>query len=179
MSALAAPVIAIDHKQSLFEIRDYIECLFESIDGLEDPALRAEAEAELDKYLQLEVRKVDRISEYLAHLEAQQAAAAVEIKRLQDRKRDAERTQERVEASVQRVMQLWGMNSLNGKTNTIQLRSCPPSIEVLDQSIVPQEYISVKVTESVDKTAAKKALQAGELIEGLRLVTDKQTVVRR
>lgn len=174
----AAPVIPIDAKQSLYEIVDHLQSLFDTLDMIEDEELRLQAENEIDLYLQMEVKKVDRITSYLFHLEQQQAAAAAEIKRLQDRKRASERAQERIEASVQRVMELWGMQKLEGRTSTLLLRPCPPSVEVLDQSLVPAEYIRVTVTEAVDKAAAKNALKAGESIEGLRLVS-KRTVVRK
>jgi hypothetical protein len=176
---MAAPnVVPIDGKQSLYEIVDYLEALLVSIDMIEDEALRAEAEREIDLYLQAEVKKVDRITSYLAHLEAQQAMAAAEIKRLQDRKRAAERAQERVEASVMRVMVLWGMPKMEGRTSTLQLKSCPASVEVINQALVPQEFIRTTISESVDKTAAKAALKCGE-VPGLKLITDRQSVIRK
>lgn len=175
----AAPVIAIDRNKSLFAIEDHLEALFNSIDMIEDEALRAEAEREIDLYLQAECRKVDSIASYIAHCESQQQHASAEIKRLQDRKRAAERNQERVEASVQRVMELWGMKKLEGRTSSLSLRACPPSVEVVDQAQVPPGYLVTKVTESVDKMAAKVALVAGKIIPGLSLVTDRKSVVRR
>ena len=43
---------------------------------------------------------------------------------------------------------------------------------------VPEEYRRYKVTIEADKTAAKTALKAGEIIPGLALVTDRKSVVR-
>ena len=176
---MAAPnVVSIDGNRSLYEIVDHLEALFNSLDMIEDEELRRQAEQEIDLYLQMEVKKVDKITSYFAHLESQQAMAATEIKRLQDRKRSAERVQERLEASVMRVMTLWGMPKMEGRTSTLQLRPCPASVEVINQALVPQEYIRTTITESVDKTAAKAALRAGE-VPGLRLVSDKFTLVRK
>jgi Siphovirus Gp157 len=173
-----APVIAIDTKTSLFEIRDTISAYIESIEGLEDPELRAQAEAELDLYLQCEVKKVDRICDYLSHCESQQQHAAAEIKRLQDRKRAAERCQERVEASVLRVMELWGLKKLEGRTSSLAMRQCPPSVEVLDIAVVPPGYIRTTVTEAVDKQAAKVHMAGGQTIPGLCLSV-RTKVVRK
>src|SRR5262245_59564236 len=177
-----APVINIAgmvSKPSLFEIHDHLSALFESLDGIEDPELRQQCENDIDLYLQAEVRKVDSITGYLAHMESQKQHAADEIKRLQARKQAAERTIERVEASVMRVMELWGLKKLEGRTSSLALRACPPSVEVVDQSAVPPGYLVTKVTESVDKMAAKVALVAGKIIPGLSLVTDRKSVVRR
>lgn len=178
MAALAQ-VVPIDKNKSLFEIHDHLEALYDSIDMIEDPELKRQAEAEIDSFIVLEVKKVDRITSYISHLESQQAAAAAEVKRLQDRKRSLERAQERIERSVERVMTTWGMTKLEGRLSSLSLKKCPPSVEVLDQKLVPQEYLRTTVTESVDKTAAKVDLAAGREIPGLKLVTGKHTVVRR
>ena len=176
---MAAPnVVPIDVNRSLYEIVDHLESLFDTLDMIEDENLRRQAEQEIDLYLQMEVKKVDRITSYLAHLESQQAMAAAEIKRLQERKRSAEKAQERLEASVMRVMTLWGMAKIEGRTSSLVLKTCPASVEVINQALVPAEFIRTSVTESVDKTAAKAALKTQE-IPGLRLVTDKQTVVSK
>lgn len=175
----AAPIIAIDRNKSLFAIEDHLEALFDSLDLIEDPELRAQAESEIDLYLLAEVRKVDSITNYISHCESQQAHAAEEIKRLQARKRTAERNQERVEASVMRVMNMWSMKKLEGRTSSLTLRACPPAVEVVDQTLVPPGYLVTKVTESVDKMAAKVHMAGGQTIPGLRLVTDRKSVVRK
>lgn len=43
-------------------------------------------------------------------------------------------------------------------------------IEVEDVNRLPKEYKVIKVTESADKTALKKAIQSGETIEGVCVV---------
>lgn len=164
--------------QSLVEIHDHLSALFESLEGLEDEALKAECEADIYRWIEAETVKVDGIAGYLARCEAEQQFAAAEAKRLADRKRTWERRQERLEQYVQRVMEASGKSKLDGKHNTLALKKCPPSVEVLDQAIVPQEYIRVTVTEAVDKTAAGRALKAGELVPGLQLVTTKHTLRR-
>lgn len=174
----AAPVIPIDQK-SLYEITDHLAALFESLDGIEDADLRRQCESEIDIYLIAEVRKVDRITSYLAHCEAQQQLAADEIKRLQERKRSLERAQERVEASVERVMTTWGLQKLEGRTSSLSLKKCPASVEVLDIKEVPDAYKRITVSEAVDKTAARVELAAGREIPGLRLITDRKSVCRR
>ena len=173
-----AHIIPIDGR-SLVDIQDHLECLFESLEGLEDESLRAECEEDIYRFIEAEVRKVDNISGYLAHCEAQQDFASAEMKRLQDRKRSWERKQERLEQYIQRVMEASGKSKLEGRTSTLSLKACPASVEVLDQKLVPQQYVRVTVTEAVDKTAAKVALKLGEQIPGLKLVTDKRTVTRK
>jgi len=173
MAALAE-IIPING--TLVSIQDHLDCLFESLEGLEDEALRAECESDIARYLEAEIRKVDNVAGYLAHCEAQQAFASAEVKRLQDRKRSFERKQERIEVYIQRVIETSGRAKLEGRTSTLLLKSCPPSVEIVDESDVPQEFMRVVVNQSVDKTAAARALKSGETIPGLRLVTNRKVV---
>ena len=44
-------------------------------------------------------------------------------------------------------------------------------VEVLDESKIPQDYLTCKTTVAPDKAAIKEALKDGEIIEGCSLVT--------
>ena len=177
MAALAQ-VIPING--TLVEIQDHLEALFDSLDMTEEGSdLREQCEAEIAAYLEAEVRKVDSIAGYLAHCEAQQAFASAEVKRLQERKQSYVRKQERIEGYIQRVIEASGKPRLDGRTSSLLLKTCPPSVEVVDESEVPQEFWRTVVSESVDKTAAARALKSGESIPGLRLITTKKSVVRK
>jgi DNA repair exonuclease SbcCD ATPase subunit len=163
---------------SLISIHDHLEALFNTLEMTEEGSPeRVALESDIAHYLEQEIRKVDNVAGYIAHCEAQQQFAADEVKRLQDRKRSWEKRQERLEGYVLRVMDTSGRERLEGRTNTLLRKQCPPSVEVTDQSLVPQEYIRITVMESVDKTAAKQALKTEE-IPGLRLVT-RFSVVRK
>ena len=177
---MAAPnVVSIDVKKPLVAIHDYLEALFDTYDGTEEGSPEREAlTLEIAVYLEAEIRKVDSIAGYLGHCESQQDFAVQEIKRLQERKQSFARKQARLEDYILRVMNMAGRSKLEGRTSTLQLKSCPPSVEVINQALVPQEYIRTTITESVDKTAAKAALKTQE-IPGLRLVSDKFTLVRK
>lgn len=64
----------------------------------------------------------------------------------------------------------------NGIKFKLKKREGVFSVDVKDISLVDKKYISVKVTESVDKNKAKKSmLEDGELIEGLELVKGPTT----
>src|SRR5262245_21218970 len=174
---VAAAVIPIDG--SLFDIIDHTDALFNSIElTAEGSEERAALEAEIYRYLDAEIRKVDNIAGYLAHCESQQEFAAQEMKRLQDRKRGWERKQERLESYIMRVMDGVGVLKLEGCIHTLKLMACPASVEVINQEQVPPDYLRVTVCEAVDKTAAKKAMMSGVEVPGLALVRDKRRVAR-
>lgn len=189
MATLAANVISISQAlqaemaksepQTLYSIVDHLSALYESVEGLdEDDPLRGECIADIARYEEAEIRKVDGICRYLAFAESQMEMEADEAKRHQSRKQTWEKRIERLESSVQRVMAVAGTTKFEGRGNTLLLKANPPSVEVTDQSLVPQEYIRTTVTEAVDKSAAKHALKTGESIPGLSL-TVKHRVVRK
>jgi hypothetical protein len=161
----------------LYEIVDYIGCLLESLEGLEDPAEREQCEADIARWMQAEVRKVDAVANYLQFCVVQQNFAANEAKRQQERKAMWERRETKLKAYVEAVMRGADKKKLEGRHNTLILRPCPPSVEVTDEAAVPEEYKRITVEETVDKTKAKEVLKAGGAIDGLRLVTDKKSVV--
>lgn len=57
-----------------------------------------------------------------------------------------------------------------GQTYRIRVRRNPPSCVVLDESMIPEQYIKVKTTYVPDKTAIKGAIQGGEAVPGAELV---------
>ena len=153
----------------LWKISEELVALLDTIDVCPPEQLPA-LQAEIDKFLGHEAAKVDQIAHVLAALEYEQKAAADEIERLTERKRLAAASQKRLEQYVCRVIASRGVKALNGTTNTLSTRSSDAVI-VTDETLVPAEYIAVKIVEtrSVDKTAIKKALKAGAEIAGVDL----------
>lgn len=176
-AARMIPIIPISG--SLVEIQDHLSALFDTLEGCDDPAVQEQIHADIDAYLAAEIKKVDNIAGYIAHCEAQQEFAAEEVKRLQERKRSWERKQERLEGYIQRIMEANGKARLEGRVSTLVLKPCPASVEVLDQKLVPQQYLRITVSEAVDKTIARVDLKNGIDVPGLRLVTDRKSVIRK
>lgn len=171
-AALAFPI-------TLYEITDHLTCLYEMLDLAEDEHEKSKIELQISQFEEAEIRKVDSVCSYLAFAESQVKMHAEEAKRHQARKQAWEGRIERLEASIQRVMEMAGKQKLDGRSSTLALRACPASVEVISVETVPEQYIRTKVEISVDKTSAARALKLGTAIPGLKLITDKKTVVRR
>lgn len=123
--------------------------------------------------------KRDRVAQFLAHLEAQQEFAEAEIKRLRARKERFARAQERLERQVIAVLRSTGAKRLEGRTSTLSLRACPPSVAITDGAAVPAAYKVRHEAWTVDRPALRQALERGEAVPGATLITGKQTLVRR
>ena len=73
-------------------------------------------------------------------------------------------------------MQRLEIQKLESELGTLSIAKNPASVEILDESLVPNDYKKEKVTITVDKTAIKNDLKLGKNIQGVRLVEDKTTL---
>lgn len=177
MAAALAPVLA-PRELTLYEIHDEIACLEDTLELVEDERDRAEIAAELARLEESAIRKVDNMAAYLAFGESQLDMHENEAKKHKGLRDRWKRRIERLEAGIFRVITANGGKPLRGRVHEFSLKKCPPSVDVLNESAVPAEYIRTKTETSVDKPAAKSAMQAGAVIPGLTLVTDKKRVCR-
>lgn len=100
-----------------------------------------------------------------------------EIKRLQAIKKSMQSKQSKFNEYVLFCMDKLGIKKIETPLGIISTRKSPASLVVEDESIVPNEFIVIKQTESIDKTAIKNLMKKGESVEGCRLVTDKKSLV--
>jgi hypothetical protein len=176
--AAIAPVVPI-RPQTLHDLTEHLEALLDSLDMCEDADVKAECETEIARYLDAVVRKVDHMAEYQDHLDAQIAMRKKQVLLLERANRRAAGILERIDNAVLRTMAATGRKSLDGTLYSFSLRKLPPSVEVINQAVVPPQYIRTTVSESVDKAVAKIDLKNGITVPGLRLVADRQAVIRK
>jgi hypothetical protein len=128
---------------TLFQIEESLVLLAESA---EEEGLTPEIEGALTAYLEGAVEKRDRVAEFIHFCEAMAELAKSEVKRLQARQKHFEATAERVSNMVLHVLDWLGVKKLEGRTNTLKKRKCPPSVNVIDEQKIPAEYKRVTVT---------------------------------
>ena len=128
---------------TLFQIEESLMLLAESA---EEEGLTPEIETALTAYLEGAVEKRDRVAEFIHFCEAMAELAKAEVKRLQTRQKHFEATAERVSGMVLRVLDWLRVKKLEGRTNTLKKRKCPPSVNVIDEQKIPAEYKRVTVT---------------------------------
>jgi hypothetical protein len=202
---------------TLYDLEESLTALLDTQDMVapeDEQAFLADFEAALSTATD----KRDRVAGRLAKLEAQQAYAAAEIKRLQAFKRSAEAQQSRLENYVAYVIQRLGKDAkgkwrkLEGNSSTLSLKACPASVEVTDEPAIPIDFKRATVTLpaamlndilgvladctpkffeevapevasslklEVDKRAVKATIDAGEVVPGAKLITDKTTLGRK
>ena len=146
MSATAT-VIPFPVSQPLHAVEDTLAAFFDTFDGdTIGPDQEAEFLADLGAAMAQAVSKRDAVGGFMAHLDAQIAAAEAEIERLASRKERYEAALDRMTEYVIHVIEALGPDSkgkprkLEGNTVTFSLKKCPPSVIVADDARIPEAY---------------------------------------
>ena len=116
---------------------------------------------------ELETKAVD-YSIAILQLNAWVEIADKEAKRVTAIKNAYKKTSETLKQRITDAMERYDIKEVKDATIKVSLRkSVQTIIDDLDQ--VPKQYKTVKVETTPDKTAIKKAIQEGEIIEGAHL----------
>ncbi len=194
-----APSTDLARALTLFQIEESLVLLAESA---EEEGITPEIEQALTVYLEGAAEKRDRVADFIHFCEGMAELAKAEGKRLQARQKHFEATAERVSAMVLGVLDYLGVKKLEGRTNTLKKRKCPPSVKIIDEAKVPAEFKHITVTLplpqwqellagtreefrqtvvsgirkqeiSVELEAIKQALNLEKIVEGADLVINR------
>ena len=103
----------------------------------------------------------------ISYFEAQRRAVDAQI---QKRKRACSAIMD----ALQLQMESWGVNKIGGRAHSFLLKKNPPSVEIVDDSLIPDEYRRWPDTIPPNKTAIKEALQAGKEVPGAKLAAESK-----
>jgi len=109
----------------------------------------------------------------LANLSGDIEAFKTEEKRLSDRRRAIEKSKAKLEEYLVYNMQAMKLKKISGGIKSASLSKPKPVLKITDESLIPDEYRSIKVVDSIDKKAALTALKAGTEIPGATIGESK------
>lgn len=150
-------------------IEQVLTMMEEGAEGLEDTldALDMAFEDKVESIIKLWRLKV-----------SQRDAIKAEIYRLNERMNKYDREAQWLQAYVEREMKRAGKERINTPLFTIALQNNPPSVNVIDESAVPEEFWREKVERSIDKKAVLELLKDGQLVPGVEIRQEKSLRVR-
>ena len=74
-------------------------------------------------------------------------------------------------------MERSGITKIETPIGVIQIAKSPATVEVVEQEQVPDEFLRVKTSIEVDKTAIKKHFkETGEVPNGIKIVTNNTSL---
>ena len=104
--------------------------------------------------------------------------AQEEVKRIQDYIKIMKKRQDNFRNYVKNEMEYMGFNKLETPVGVITLRKNPMSVEVVDESKVPEEFKEIVTSVKINKDAIKKHFkETGELLDGVNIITNKTNIV--
>lgn len=123
------------------------------------------------------VEKITGLMQYTKNLEAFQAAAKSEEERIKDRRKRAERIQNKIEQGIKTYMLAKGFDNLKAGTFALSFRKST-GVVLDDIKAVPQEYKVVTISEDLDKNKAKEALKSGQAVPGCHIEERKNLTIK-
>lgn len=171
----------MEEKTSLFDIdRKIFELISldesELID-LETGEVLIDVFAELDK-LQIERKdKIINIARYIDGLNRESALLKEKSNQLSERAKSKENRANRLKAYVCESMVNSGLKKIEDETVTVRVNTSK-AVNVIDQSLIPDEYIKKVVKVEPDKRRILAELRNGVQIAGVELAENNSITVR-
>lgn len=154
-------------KLSLYVIQqEYISLAEQIIDN--DGLLSEEMEAALQINKDQLENKSQCYGFIVRQLEGECDMIDNEIKRLEAMKKSRGKTVDRLKESVSKAMQLYEIDKIETPTLKISFRKSE-SIEIEEESLIDEKFMTVKTTKTPNKTAIKEAIKNGEIVLGVTL----------
>ena len=123
------------------------------------------------------VGKVDNIVMYRRTLELTCAALDSEIDRLAQLKRHHALTAQNLKSYLSYNLHKMGKDKLETEKFRLSFRKSE-SVEIVDESLISDEYKSIKMVEVMDKIGIKKAIKEGIEVKGAILKTTNNLQIK-
>ncbi|KAA9007287.1 siphovirus Gp157 family protein [Paenibacillus spiritus] len=119
------------------------------------------------------INKCDNIAKFITNLNGDIEAYKAEEARLNKKRKYLENKQKWLKEYMQGFLELNNTDKVNTGVFTVKLQKNPPSLNVLDESKIPDTY-KIPQPAKVDTKLLLVDVKAGKLIDGVVLVTDKK-----
>lgn len=150
---------------SLFNITErYINIL----ELLENPDVPVEVVEDSLQHMEGELNeKIENIIAFIRSLEGDVAVIDNEITRLQNRKKGINNKVNALKQYIEDCLRLINLKKVKTSLNTVSIQLNPPSVEILDEDKIPEEFKIKETTVKIDKKAILKLLKEDVKIDGV------------
>ena len=133
---------------------------------------------EIGEEIALELQKKSAsIIGYIRNTELLIEAMKSEEKRISDTRKKGEAKLDKFKQYVKENMEKLGLDKIPTELGSLSIAKNPMSVEVEDETAVPEEFKTIVQTVKVDKTAIKNHFkETGEVVAGVQIVDDKTSL---
>lgn len=147
--------------------------IYENLENIDDEVAVATAMDAVEAALE---EKLESTAKVIRNLEAEADGLEAEEKRLKARKTAVRNRIADIKGYVQQNLEAMGKDKVTSGIFKWSIQANAPSVNILDESLIPDDYW--KIERKPMKTEIKKAIEAGELTEGVELVRTKSLRLR-
>lgn len=161
---------------NIFEINNALHTVWEMV-------LDEDADLEVleDTIQSLEVARDDKaegMAKLIRYLDSQADVIKAEEKRLADRRKALENRKDRVKQLLEMQFALWGTDKIKTPTMTVSMQANTPSVQIADENLVPDEFITIETIRKIDKKSLLQRLKDGEQFEGISIHQGRSLRIR-
>lgn len=102
----------------------------------------------------------------------------IEEKRLADRRKALENKKEGIKAYLENHLRIMGIDKVKTPLFTVALQNNPPSVNILDEKLIPKDYKKVVTTTSISKKELLDDLKQELIIPGAEMKQTKSLRIR-
>lgn len=119
-------------------------------------------------------QKAENIVKFNFNIASNIDSIDAEIERLNSLKTVLKHKQDRIKEYVKGAMEYMDIQKIETPLGKISIAKNPPSVEILDENIIPDDYKIKKEVINIDKKAILNTFKEnGEVINGTRIIVDK------
>lgn len=144
----------------------FLSCIDEETGEVKDDGVIDILEQELK--LQLQTKGAGIIKSF-KNSEAMLNGVDEEIKRLQALKKSISNQINSRKEYIVRNMEMMGITKIETELGNLSLRKSK-SVNIYDESLIDKKFIEIETKEKISKTEIKKAIEAGEHVQGANIV---------
>lgn len=163
---------------SVYSLKDITQDIIEVQRMIED-GMPEEAFVEvLELYNGNLADKLEGCAMVIVNLQANVDAKKAEAKRLLESAKYQENAIKRIKENMQYSMVATGQSKVKGEKFNFTVQKNPPSLVVLDDAVIPPQFISVEEVRNIDKKAILAELKNGVEIKGVEIQQGESIRIR-
>ena len=109
------------------------------------------------------------IASFIKNIEAEYIAIEKAKRAMLERQKKHKKKIEDLKAYLLSNMERMGINKITCPHFEIKLKKCPPSVNVMDEDILPEEYKRTKTEVTIDKEKILQEIKEGVIIPGVSM----------
>lgn len=154
---------------SLYQLTHEHSLLLSQLYDHDTGEVNQDIEEKLSNFSQTVKDKCLSVASYIQHLESEKAQLEYLKKQIKEREAAYDAKIERMERYLKSNMEYAGIEKVECPYFTIRIKSNPYSTEILDESLIPVQFINFKEIVKIDKKPDKNAIKEQVLRTGVQV----------